>query len=376
MRAARSKTRLEDFGSSSFVEPLQCLIDSINETGDLHAFGRAQANAMLERMLCSRLEIEREWQADARAREFEIEPPVVILGLPRSGSTFLQELLACDAGHRSLTSWEAQRPVPPEGRWSRSRAARRLRGRANIAIANHLAPALRVIHEMKLDGPDECGSLLMHSFAFWGFPMLFDVPDYVAWLEGYDFTDSLAYHRRILRLLSSQRPVNRWLLKCPAHLGAIDALVATYPDARLVQTHRDPAKVVPSECSFFAAGRSVAMDALDGPRIGRQVVELLATLTRRSMESRARLEPDAVFDVVYADLIADPIGVVGALYRHHDLPFRPEFVREMERYIGKVAQGRWQMHRYDGESFGLEEHAIRDAFKFYYDAFGVSEEAA
>ena len=371
---AMKRTGLCDFGDASFVEPFERLVDSLNASARLHPFGAFSTRVLLARLLDNRLRIEEEWKLSAVEREIRIRRPLFIVGLPRTGTTHLVNLLACDPGFRFLSHWEAICPVPARG-WGRKRPARRASGAVALAVVNYFVPDLKVIHPTRLDGPEECVPLLMNSFAFQGFASTFNVPEYVTWLADHDWGPAMRYHARQLALLQAQRGAGRWLLKCPAHLATIDALMQVYPDACILQTHRDPLKVLPSECSLFAAFRSLFTAQIDAVELGRQVTDVLARDLQRFSAARKRYDPRRFCDVQYSDLVRDPLDVVWSVYDHFGLSLPGEVEAAMRKEVAASPKDKRGVHRYALSDFGLDAGSLHERFDSYCAEYGVAREA-
>ena len=319
LEQVRGRNGLGDFGDESFVAPFRSLVSAINETAELHPFGSFLARRVLTVLLANRLYVEHAWKRRTGADPPLGADPVLITGLPRSGTTFLFHLLACDPAHRTLANWEASRPAPPPGWWNRRRPVRRAYSAAGLCAQRYLSPGLERLHPVRTDGPEECTALLMAGFASQAFAALFHVPRYLDALRGHDYTPSIQYHRRQLQILDGPRPGARWLLKSPNHLPALGAVLAVYPGARIIQTHRELTDVVPSCAKLVAEFRRIFSDREDPREIEECVNTVLSEALRRSAAARRAAPASRCFDVAFEDLVAEPMEVVRAAYRHFDL---------------------------------------------------------
>jgi hypothetical protein len=264
--------------------------------------------------------------------------------------------------------------VPPRAPWRRWRAARRLRSRLSLAFFDYLAPTYNVIYPLRVDGPEECGPLAMNEFVFPLFHQMFNVPAYQEWLDTHDFRSVLALHRRQLQLLQNQRPGRRWLLKGPYLIAAVPALLETYPDACLIQTHRDPLKVIPSVCSMWASFRGVSCSRLDAREIGRQVLATMSFDLQRCLDARDTAGPSSFFDLRFADLTGDPMATVKRFYHDAGLELEPQTERAMAEYAARAPRHARGVHRYSLEQFGLTRDTIYKSFGAYYERFNVPKE--
>lgn len=384
--AARRTTGLSDFGEDGWQEPLGVLVDALETEAALSPLGRRILTRMLTRDLALRLRIVAALRSAPQVAAAPVERPLFVVGLPRTGTTLLYALLARTAGARPLLGWEAEDPVGPP---PRRRDRRVTVYGAQVAGTNYLAPDLRRVHEIEARGPREDWPLLNRSLVSGGYLVLADVPGYERWLwaAGRDaFAGSYRLHRDQLRLLQAQRPPGspptqpgsppaRWVLKSPAHMLSLDALLAVYPDARVVQTHRDLAKVLPSNCSLFGVTRAISSDAGDPLRTGRQVLERTRTALERAMATRAQAAGANFFDVRYADLVADPIATVRAVLAHFgdDLPAEAE--ARLQRRLADSPQHKHGAHRYTLEQFGLDRAEVERAARDYHERYAVPTEA-
>ncbi|UCF67366.1 MAG: sulfotransferase, partial [Acidobacteriota bacterium] len=266
---ARARAELEDFDEDGFREPLRVLLHSLAGEANLHPFGLLYARQLILRCLVNRLRLTEHWKRAPEILHEEVRAPLFVLGLPRTGTTLLLNLLASDPANRWLAFWEAHEPSPPPERASYQTDPRRRRARREVRTLDYLVPGLIAMHEISAEGPEECFALLANSFAGIQFSWMFDVPAFNEWLSAHDARSAYAYHRKQLQLLQWHCPGERWVLKSPGHLWTIDALVATFPDARIVQLHRDPLKVVPSACSLGATMRALTAAKVDVYALGK-----------------------------------------------------------------------------------------------------------
>jgi hypothetical protein len=238
-------------------------------------------------------------------------------------------------------------------------------------MVNYLAPSFKVIHETRIDGPEECGRLLMNEFTYQGFAGVFNVPEYLQWLLNCDFVQAIGYHHKQLKLLQAQHGGKRWLLKGPCHLATIGPLMELYPDMHIIQTHRDPVKAIPSECSLMAALRGITSDELDGAEIGEQATALLSHDLARGAAAREKHDPSHFYDVYYNDLIKNPMTVLQGIYDHLKLPLTFETASKMRAELKESSQNKCGLHRYSLKQFSLDGDALRELFYWYYQRFNV-----
>lgn len=359
--------------TAATMEALGVLIDAINASQVLHPFGRYYVQQMLGGLLLNRMRLAKFWAEHPATLAAEIRQPVIVLGLPRSGTSFLFNLLAQDPAHRYLTNWETTvSQIPPERRpLTQQQDPRRRIGKLLMSLQRHLAPGLDAIHEFYLDGPEECTPLLMQGFDTQALAGMFDAPAYSAWLDRADHRATYHHHKRILQTLQGCYPAERWLLKSPDHLAALDALLDVYPDACLIQLHRDPVQSVSSWASLNAAFRGIWSQHIDAPELGRQVLERLATDMDASIDARRRLPAGRFIDIQYGDLIANPLGEVERIHAHFGLTFAPSTRQRVDDFL-RGDREKKRSHAYAPEDFGLSAHGIRERFAHYIGHYGIA----
>ncbi len=374
-RAART-TGLSDFGDARFRLPLELLLRSWDEEANLTILGRMIARADVSRLLENRLRM-----VDVRKRhpeidEGEIRRPLFIIGLPRTGTTILHELLAQDPANRVPMTWEAMRPFPPPERASYDSDPRIAAVDAELRQVDRLAPAFKSIHAMGALLPQECVALTAHDFATMIYTTAYHIPSYDAWLERADLRWVYAAHRRQLQYLQWHCPTEHWVLKSPAHLWAIDALLATYPDACFVQTHRDPLRVVASLASLLDTLHRLASDTIDVPALAREWTVRLADGLERSMAARndGRIPADRIYDLPFHAFVGNEVEALRGLYDHFGRTLSDEAAERMRHYLEMNHQGRQGGHHYGFAATGLDPAVERQRYAGYRARFDIVDE--
>ncbi|WP_435017428.1 sulfotransferase family protein [Tundrisphaera sp. TA3] len=362
---ARRATGLVDFGPDEFRESLGVLVDAFSGREDVHAFGRLAFRKYCEGLLESRLRIRDDLKRHPEILDVPITAPVFIVGLPRSGTTFLQRLMSTDPAARVMQFWEALWPSPPPTSATYATDPRIARARRQVALLDRVAPGVAAGHELGATLPEEDNSMFARDFRAAIFGFMYDVPDYILWLDGQDRLPGYRSHKRELQLLSWRCPGNHWVLKAPTHLYGLDTLLQVYPDARVVMTHRDPEKVVPSVCRLAANFRGMLVDRIELRRLGAEFVEAVGQGSDRAIGARATLDPARFHDVSYDDLVADPIGAVRGICDRFGLDFSPGFEAGARRHLGEHPQGRRGVHRYGLDDFGLDRATVHRFFAAY-----------
>ncbi len=365
---ARASAKLSDFGGDDFMAGLRALC----RTYELPAWsekGRARNRKRLVGLLATRLKVQAAFAAHPEILARPVKQPVFLTGLPRSGTSALFSLLGADPAARPLRLWETQCPDPlplPPGTPDPRRAAID----AYYAQGREKRPEWTKIHFTSADTPEEC--VLLHAYAMHGVQMGVEIflEPYASWVQGEaaDLRGLYAHQKRMLQLLDWQRPGERWLLKAPAHLWGLDALVATFPDAAVVWNHRDPVACIASACSMTQA----LMATLDFPaeRLGPAVLEFYARSLDRGLAVREKLGPARFFDVPYAEFTADPLGCAERIYAHFALPLPPASREALRAFAAENPEGKHGKHDYALAQYGLDEERVRARFAGYVARFG------
>jgi len=374
LSAARRQTGLDDFGGEGFREGLRRLLVSLNEDAHLNVLGRINARTTILASLRNRLQLQDHSEKHPQVAEQEIRQPLFILGLPRTGTTVLFNLLSLDPANRAPLAWEVEVPCPPpreENYRSDPRIAKMEKQFANLAW---LAPGLQAIHEFGAELPQECVAITGHEFLSVQFHIMFNVLRYQEWLNGQSALPALRFHKRFLQHLQSEFARERWVLKTPGHLAVIDELLEVYPDARIIHTHRDPVDVMPSLASLSYALRGISTDVIDPHFVGRQQTELWADHLERALRARERTQERAeqFFDVQFEDVAKDPIAVIERIYAHFAIPLSADTRQRMQTYLEANPRGQHGAHRYSLDDFGLDRATLRLQFRHYCERFGIS----
>ncbi len=376
LRAAESQTGLHDFGPDTFRPGLDRLLAALRRDARLTLFGRYFARRQLIELLCHRLQLTNDRKRRPEIAEQVIVRPLFILGLPRTGTTLLYGLLAEDPANRAPLSWEIDDPSPPAETSTYRIDPRIARTQKRFDQVDRLAPGFQTIHPVGALMPQECIVPMASEFMSIRFQMTFDVESYDDWLLRQSMVSAYAHHRRFLQHMQSRHMTDRWILKSPGHLGPIETLFDTYPDAMIVQTHRDPIRVVPSVANLEYTMRLVASDDVDPARVGRQMIHVWSTLLEQGMRARER-HPEherQILDLSMREIVTDPIECVAKIYRHFDLEFSREARERMESYLAAHPKDEFGIHRYSLEAFGLEPAEVNAAFKGYRERFGIESE--
>jgi hypothetical protein len=366
---AKGETGLDDFGPGDFREGLDVLLESLERDADLDPSTDAAVVGELRRRLVNRLEVEAWYRDHPEIEQLPVQGPIDIMGLPRTGTTALGNMLSLDPQFRCLRGWEQSKPCPPptvEGELTDPR-------RLQLAEENANLPAeLHAMHLYELDATMEDTHLL--GMAFHGQQYTLPVYGYHSWWRGADLTPTFHYHRRVVKLLQSRRPPDLWLFKAPHHKFHLEALVSAYPDTRFVMTHRDPAKVVPSYASLVSTIFPPSRGEFDRRRLGSELSEHLRIGLEHAIAARARIGEDRFVDVHHRELVADPLGTVRRIYEVLQLELRPPVEQAIREWHQANESGARGTHRYTAEEFGLSAAQLRADYDFYIRHFDITVE--
>jgi hypothetical protein len=358
-------TTLTDFGGDEYRAGLDVLLRSYAEDEELTELGRKVKRAELRGALVARLVSEAGFKR-VPIDDSMIRRPIFVTGLPRTGTTALHRLLAADPGHQGLEQWlcEMPQPRPPRASWAADPVFQRIQaGFDSFHAAN---PDFAGVHYIAADTVEECWQLLRQSAMSVSYESLGHVPTYSTWLAEQDWTPAYARHRRNLALIGANEPAKRWVLKNPSHLFALDALLAVYPDALIVQTHREMHTTLASSASLSALATTGYSTRFVGDTIGHDQLSLLGRGAELFMTAREQHDPAQFFDVHQRDLLADPVGTVRAVYWYFDLPWTDEVRAAVtaEDVAGRSGH-RAPAHTYSLADFGITAAEVDERFAAY-----------
>jgi hypothetical protein len=360
LERAIGRTGLTDFGPDGWQAGFARLVEAVSTDLGEDAGAVEAIDARIVDRLVNRLRVE-EWYAEHAAEAVHrVEGPLVILGLPRTGTTALHYLLAVDPQFRYPRRWELQDPVPPPEAATESEDPRR----------PSQAPQPSVQHIASVDGPVE--DRFIHELCFNDNEGVLPVPSFTRWWHTAGHAAAFGYHERILRLLHSHRPPYYWLVKDPNYLFQLTELAAHYPDARFVMTHRDPVAVLPSTCSTIIAARRKRLPGwiTDPAELGQWAMSNFADGLQRAAAARVLLGEHRFLDVGQYELESDPVAVAMRIYGFVGLRLDSPVRTAMARWASENHPGSRGEHRYSAEEFGLTAQSIRQSFAPYLDRFG------
>lgn len=373
---ASSAAGLADFGDDYFREPLAVLLHAFETEADLTPLGRMIAQRDIVRLLSNRLYMVEAHKRHPEIGRADIRRPLFIVGLPRTGTTILHELMAQDQANRVPMTWEVQEVWPPPEASTYDSDARIAAVDKHFEGVDQIIPGFKQMHPMGAQLPQECVALMAHDFATMIFTTTHNVPSYQRWLDDADMRPVYRSHRRQLQYLQWRCPAERWVLKSPGHLWALDALLDVYPDACIVQTHRDPLKVVASLSSLVTVLRGMASDHVDAHAVGAEWAALLAAGLEKAMAVRdqAQFPPERIFDMDFREFLRDEIAMVRRIYEHFGMTLSAAAEERMRRFLAANPRDKHGAHRYTLAEAGLSESDERRRFAKYQRRFAIASE--
>ncbi len=364
-------TGLEDFGDPAHLIGLEMLCNSLKEEAQLNDIGKLAQHARITGILVNRLRFEKDLNNYPEIKNEDILGPVVIVGLPRTGSTMMHRLLSSDSRNTSMIWWEGRNPsrFPSE---SRGKPIERIKaGKNEVEELLQASPDLMRIHPMDAMAPDEEILLLEHTFYSTVPESFMYVPSYSLWIEDQDHSTAYEYLKLLLQYLQWQN-LNRskkiWVLKTPHHMGYVDIILKVFPNARIIQTHRNPIDTIPSYCSMVTTLAAPLSDQLDPRLIGQYWEQKLARVMLHCMNIANEI-PSRFLDINYLDLIKDPLLQMKKVYNFLDLELNQKAFNEMKNWIGQNQQHKHGHHEYSSSNYGLDNQIIQKDFLDYINRY-------
>ncbi len=375
---AAEQTGLTDLGDDSWREGLDRLVDALQHEADLNELGVALVGGELSGYLVDRMRV-LEWRrTHPEIVGVDVVPPIVIVGQGRTGTTILHELLAMDRASRVPLTWEVDHPVPPPETATYDTDPRIAEVDATLAGVDLVLPGFQQMHPMGAQLPQECVRITASDFRSMIFPTQYSVPSYAHWLlHEADMAPAYRWHRMFLEHLQSKHPAPRWVLKSPGHVWCLEALRAEYPNALLVQTHRDPLRILASLSSLVARLRSLASDASTVERAANDFAEDILLGLDRSVDVReaGTLPADHVVDVQFRSFMAEPFGTIHEIYEKLGLELAPEAEQRMRDFFAANPRDKHGTHTYTFAETGLDVGEWRERSRRYQEYFDVPSEA-
>jgi hypothetical protein len=375
--AAVERTSLSDFGADDFRERLRVWLASAEEDAELGAVGRLMVWNDCVRYAANRLRFEDLLRRHPEILEVEIDRPILIAGLPRSGTTHLLNLIAADSRLRSLPYWESLEPIPDpaEAPEPGGEDPRLVRCRENYALQDGLMPLLKNMHDMHPEHVHEEIEVQALDFSSYELEWIATVPRWRDYYLAHDQTPHYEYLKRVLKALEWLRGPDRWVLKSPQHMEQLGPLIRTFPDATVALTHRDPVSVIASAITMLAYGDRVRRVRVDPPAVAAYWIDRIERLLRACVRDREKIPASQSIDLPFHEFMADDVGTVERIYALADLEMTPGARAALEEFMAKNPRGKHGRILYDLQAdFGVDPDALRRRFDFYFERFAIEHE--
>ena len=372
---ACERAGLDDFGGDSWREGLALLVQTVESAPGVNAGGRDLVYGQFVDALWNRLRVVDYLRQHPEVAAERVERPLVVLGLPRTGTSLASYLLDQDPNRRSLLTWEAENSVPPPSPETLRIDPRCLKKKAELeALAEGLKAAnIPMVHWDDADGPTECMFVQNQDFRAYLWEAFMPTSAYADWLMDADMTSTYAYERSVLQMLQSRAP-GVWSLKMPSHAVHIDALLSTFPDVRIVWAHRDPFKATASFLRLNYLSRAVLGADIDVTDVVSNVLRQLQAHVARPLQARQRIGDDRFFDLHYAALLRDPIGVMRSLYEWAGDELTPSTEDAMLQWLKRNPQDRFGVQPYSLDGSGVTIGDLEPVFDQYLSTFDIELE--
>jgi hypothetical protein len=377
---ATSATGLADLGENEWpgwTETYERQLASIESESRLHLLGRVLTRSEVLRVLATWLQLQRLWQTTPEINAAPITQPVFVVGPPRTGTTILLELLALDPQLRAPLAYEALYPLASQGD-----VQQRLRlAESEQELWADIHPPFMMMHELASGLPCECVHFLMYDFSgpYWG--MIYDTPSFMGWQLEHLETLERVYrlHRRMLQTFQRESPdptPKRWLLKSPFHVSTLPALFAEYPDARVIHTHRDPQKFLPSLVSILSAVRFMRSDAVDVAALAAAMEVTYKMFLEGTIQARddGQIPESQIIDSHFTELMSDPVTALRGIYDQLQLEWPDDHDQVIKTYLVNKPKDKHGVHVYSLPDVGLDRESVRNSFEHYINHYGIATE--
>jgi hypothetical protein len=366
---ASAQTGLSDFGDQGYRERMDVLLQAFGELPNFTAFGRTYAFSLMLTFLKGRLRVIDHLKRHPEIFDVEVSAPLIIAGLPRTGTTHLHSLLAADPALRSLPYWEAQEPIPPPGEEGTIEPRRQRTGDA-LNISNTLMPHFQLMHEMTIDHIHEDIGLMVQDFSSGFFTTLTHLPRWSNYLRDHDQTSGYQFLRLMLQVLQHQDGRDRrWILKSPQHLEQFVPLLNVFPDATFIVTHRDPVDVSVSMATMMTYTMRMSVDKVDVPTVANYWVTRIDEMLTACMRDHDRLPPERTIDVRFDEFMADDLAMIQRVWDTAGYEPDVNSRKAVGDYLAGHTRGRLGTVDYRPEDLGLDRDDLRRRFAPYVERF-------
>ena len=348
-------------GEDDYTKPLNILINSANKNNSFNFYGTFAFKNQLKDRLRMRRKLHNFMKEKVLPSPAD---PIFVTGLPRSGTTYLFNLLALDSNHRSPKYWEIMSPLPLiKGNFGIKK--REWKINAELKFARTIIPKLRHMHHIRAQTPEECELLATINVRSFVYMCMANVPEYVEYLKDCSFESVFIWHKKFFQMLELTGRPKRWLLKDPSHIGHIPEILQIYPNARFINIHRSPMESIASFCSLTKNIRSAFSKNVDPEQIGGVILDFWQHSLNKGMVEKHKLSDQQIVDVSYSNFIANPLSTIKNIYNRFGLDIDIETENKMEQYLINQRDIKKQKHSYSLEEYGLDEDKVNNHLKDY-----------
>ena len=348
-------------GEDDYSEPLEILINSANKNNKFNLFG----SIAFKNQLKDRLKVRSKLYNFIKDKDLPSPAdPIFVTGLPRSGTTFLFNLLALDSNHRSPRYWEIMSPLPIVNNVFQLKK-REWKINAELKFARTIIPKLRSMHHIRAQTPEECELIATMNVRSFVYMCMANVPEYIEYLKDCSFESVFMWHKRFFQMLEVNGRPKRWLLKDPSHIGHIPEILSTYPNAKFINIHRNPLESVGSFCSLTKNIRSAFTKNVDPKEVGNMVLDFWQHNLNRGIIEKQKLLSDQIADISYTNFIKDPLNIIKDVYAKLGIDMNIETENKMKQYLINQSNLKKQQHTYSLDEFGLSDEKVNHHFKNY-----------
>lgn len=366
---ASAQTGLTDFGDQGYRERMSVLLQAFEELPGLTSFGRTYAFSLMLTFLKGRLQVVDHLKRHPEVFDIDIAAPMIIAGLPRTGTTHLHSMLAADPALRSLPYWEAQEPLPPPGEEGTIEPRRQRTGDA-LNISSTLMPYFQLMHEMTVDHIHEDIGLMVQDFSSGFFTTLTHLPRWSDYLRDHDQTPGYQFLRMMLQVLSHQDgSTRRWVLKSPQHLEQFVPIMNVFPDATFIVTHRDPVDVSVSMATMMAYTMRMSVDEVDVPTVAGYWIDRIDEMLSACLRDHDKLPAERTIDVRFDEFMADDLAMVQRVWDTAGYTPSDESRAAVAEYLAGHTRGRLGTVDYRAEDLGVDRDELRRRFAPYVERF-------
>lgn len=363
---AQKSVGATDFGARDYENRLKLLCDSINKEAQLHPFGAFANKERLKGVLKNRLRAIQLFKEQPDILETPLQAPIIIAGLQRTGTTFLQRLLASDSDNRALLSWEALNPIPLKGKnEEKKRIKQALIGQKAL---HYMSPVFFSIHPVEFDSPEE--EILLNDMTLLSAipEATLNVPTFSQWVANQDHSIAYDWMIKMLKVLEWKKASKTWILKTPQHLEYMDVVTQKFPESVIIHTHRHPKECIPSFCSMVYHSRKIFSKDVDPILVAKHWVNKNVEMLKHTMQVHQNNPNLKVIDLYYSDLIKDPIAAVQNIYAQIGRPWDTRIEAELKQATIRNKKNKYGKHEYNMADFGLTNASIEADFSFYLEA--------